>query len=269
MTRQQINKEIFENELNKFENLVEIMKVLRSPEGCPWDREQTIKSLKKYLFEETYELAEVMDTKDYEKHKEELGDLLLQVIFQSEIRRNEGYFDIYDVIKEINQKLIRRHPHVFGKLKVNNSNEVTKNWDAIKVLEKNNKDRKSILDGIPKDLPVTLKAEKIQNRAAKVGFDWENVEGAVNKMKEEIEEMFEAYQKQDMENLKEEIGDVFFSLINVARLSNIDCYEAFSDTVNKFERRFRYIEENTDINKSNILEMEKLWNQAKEKEKVK
>jgi len=256
-----------QEKLNSFETLVKIMNILRGPGGCPWDQEQTISSLKKYLLEETYELLEVMEGEKYEKHKEELGDLLLQVIFQSEIRQNEGKFDIYDVIEEINKKLIRRHPHIFSDAEVKNSSEVSKNWDAIKILEKNNQDRKSVFDGIPKALPVTLKAEKMQNKAAKVGFDWENLEGAVEKMKEEIQEMLDAYKNNDRKNLKEEIGDVFFSLVNVARLAKIDPYDAFEGTVNKFENRFRYIERNTDINISEISQMEKLWNEAKMLEK--
>ncbi len=253
--------------LNNFETLIKIMNILRGPKGCPWDQKQNINSLKKYLLEEAYELLEVMDEKNYEKHKEELGDLLLQIVFQAEIRKNEGKFNINDVIKEINEKVIRRHPHIFNNITVKDSEEVSRNWDKIKALEKNNMDRKSILDGIPKDLPVTLKAEKIQKKAAKVGFDWNNLEGAVKKMQEEIAEMLTAYKKNDISNLEEEIGDVFFSLINVARLAKIDPYTAFNGTVVKFERRFRYIEKNTNIEKSDLTEMERLWNEAKKIEK--
>lgn len=246
----------------KFEDLLRIMNKLRAPGGCPWDREQTIDSLKPYLIEEAYEVLESMD-KSPEKHKEELGDLLLQVIFQSEIMSEQNEFDIYDVINSISQKLIRRHPHVFGEIEVKDSEEVMVNWENIKKKEKNNKDRKSILDGIPIELPAIMKAEKIQNKAAKAGFDWNNVDGAITKMEEELEEFRYELKNGNKEKLKDELGDVFFSLINVARLSEINSYDALLSTIKKFEKRFRYIEEKTDIKKADLEEMDRYWEEAK------
>lgn len=248
--------------LREFTTLIEIMKKLRGPDGCPWDREQTVKSLKPYLIEEAYEVLEVMDIGG-EKLREELGDLLLQVIFQSEIKSSEGEFNIYDVIETLNSKLIRRHPHVFGEVTVADSGEVITNWEKIKKNEKGYEDRKSVLDGIPVGLPSILKAFKMQKKAAKAGFDWDNQSGAIEKMEEEIQEMRDAIKNNDFDNLKEEIGDVMFSIINVARLSGIDPDEALRDTIEKFSRRFRYIEKNIQIEDASLEEMEKLWQEAK------
>ncbi len=251
--------------LRNFEKLVEIMNKLRAPGGCPWDREQTINSLKPYLIEEAYEVLEVMDIGG-DKLREELGDLLLQVIFQAEIKNEEKEFNIYDVIETLNMKLIRRHPHVFGEVSVENSNDVLINWEKIKKTEKGYENRKSLLDGIPNGLPSVLKAYKMQKKASKAGFDWQNADGAIKKMEEELEEMREAYKNNDYDNLKEEIGDVMFSLINVARLSGVDPEDALMGTINKFSKRFRYIESKADIEKISIDEMEKLWEEAKKNE---
>lgn len=251
--------------LRDFGTLINIMKKLRAPGGCMWDREQTIQSLKPYLIEEAYEVLEVMDIGG-DKLREELGDLLLQVIFQSEIKSVDGEFDIYDVIETLNSKLIRRHPHVFGNIKVENSEEVVINWENIKKNEKGYEDRKSILDGIPIGLPSILKAYKMQKKAAKVGFDWEDTDGAIKKMEEELEEMRAAYRNNDYENLKEEIGDVMFSIINVARMAGINPDDALLSTVNKFSERFRFIEKRTNVEEASIDEMEKLWQEAKKNE---
>lgn len=251
--------------MKEFKNLINIVKKLRSPEGCPWDREQTIESLKPYLLEETYETLEAMDIGG-ETLKGELGDLLLQIVLQSIIMEEKGHFDIEDVSKGISEKLIRRHPHVFGEIDVKDTAEVLVNWEKIKKSEKEHKDRKSILDGIPKTFPPMMRALKLQNRAATVGFDWQEVDGALVKMEEEIEEMREAFANQDIVNLKEEMGDVLFSMVNVARLAGIDVNEVLTATNNKFDRRFRYIEENCDIEKANIEKMETLWEEAKKHE---
>ncbi|BDU51491.1 nucleoside triphosphate pyrophosphohydrolase [Haliovirga abyssi] len=245
-----------------FETLIEIMEILRGPGVCPWDQEQTIESLKPYLIEETYEVLEAMSEEDH-KLKDELGDLLLQIVFQSQIKKEINSFDVYDVIEAINEKLIRRHPHIFGNVKVKDSEEVLVNWDRIKKEEKSHKNRKSALDGIPKNLPSILKAYKIQHKAAKVGFDWENLEGALEKMDEEIEELKVEHKNQDKEKFENELGDVMFSLINVARLAKIDPDEALRKTIKKFTKRFRYIEDNTDIEKADLEAMEKLWEEAK------
>lgn len=248
--------------MKEFQRLLDIMKKLRAPGGCPWDREQTIESLKPYLLEETYETLEAMDIGG-DSLKGELGDLLLQVVFQSLIMEEEGHFDIEDVSKGIADKLVRRHPHIFGDLDVKDSEEVLINWEKIKKEEKEHKHRKSILDGIPKTFPPLSRALKLQTKAARVGFDWKEVDGALVKMEEEIEEMREAFANEDMINLKEEMGDVIFSMVNVARLAGIDVNDALSQTNNKFEERFRYIEDNCDIEESDLETMEELWNKAK------
>lgn len=252
--------------MKEFQRLLDIMKKLRAPGGCPWDREQTIESLKPYLLEETYETLEAMDIGG-ETLKGELGDLLLQIVFQSLIMEEEGHFDIEDVSKGIADKLVRRHPHVFGDVDVENSGEVLVNWEKIKGEEKEHEHRKSILDGVPKTFPPLMRAAKLQTKASIVGFDWKEVDGALVKMEEEIEEMREAFANEDMVNLKEEIGDVMFSMINVARLAGIDINDALTQTNNKFENRFRYIEDRCDIEEADLETMENLWNEAKSKSK--
>ena len=247
---------------NKIESLIETVKTLRGPEGCPWDREQTMKSLKPCLIEEAYEVLEVME-EGGKKLKEELGDLLLQICMQSEIQSEAGNFDIYDVAESINEKLIRRHPHVFGNTEVENSEEVMVNWEEIKKTEDSHKDRESAIDGIPTTLPAVQKAYKIQKKAAKVGFDWENADGAMLKLEEEIEEVREAVKQGDNLNIEEEIGDMIFAVINISRKLKVDPEEALNRTIKKFDKRFRYIEKNTDIKKADLKDMEKLWQEAK------
>ncbi|UUV19264.1 nucleoside triphosphate pyrophosphohydrolase [Fusobacteria bacterium ZRK30] len=250
--------------MNEFYKLVDIMKKLRAPDGCPWDREQTIESLKPYLLEETYETLEAMDIGG-EELKGELGDLLLNIIFQSLIKEEEGEFTIDDVAKKVSEKLIRRHPHIFAGVEVEGTKDVVRNWDEIKKKEKEHKGRKSVLDGIPKIYPPLAKAYKLQVKAAKVGFDWEDEVGALNKLEEELGEMKEAYEKNDRENLKEEIGDVVFTLVNIARKLDIDIVDSVMKTNNKFENRFRYVEDNCDLKESTLEEMDRLWDEAKKK----
>lgn len=247
---------------NKIESLIETVKILRGPNGCPWDREQTMKSLKPCLIEEAYEVLEVME-EGGKKLKEELGDLLLQICMQSEIQSEAGNFDIYDVAESINEKLIRRHPHVFGNTEVENSEEVMVNWEEIKKTEDSHRDRESVIDGIPITLPSMQKAYKIQKKAAKVGFDWENADGAMLKLEEEIEEVREAVKNGNDTHIEEEIGDMLFAVINIARKLKVDPEEALNRTIKKFDKRFRYIEKNTDIKKADLKEMEKLWQEAK------
>jgi XTP/dITP diphosphohydrolase/tetrapyrrole methylase family protein/MazG family protein len=248
--------------MNEFYKLVDIMKKLRAPDGCPWDREQTIESLKPYLLEETYETLEAMDIGGDEL-KGELGDLLLNIIFQAQIKEEEGEFNIDDVAKKVSEKLIRRHPHIFSDVKVDGSEEVKRNWDEIKSKEKEHKDRVSVLDGIPKVYPPLAKAYKLQNKAAKVGFDWEDEVGAFKKLEEELGEMQMAYEKNDRENLKEELGDVVFTLVNIARKLDLDIVDAVMNTNKKFETRFRYVEKNCDLKESSLEEMDRLWEEAK------
>jgi nucleoside triphosphate diphosphatase len=250
--------------MSEFYKLVDIMKKLRAPNGCPWDREQTIESLKPYLLEETYETLEAMDIGG-EELKGELGDLLLNIVFQSLIKEEEGEFTIDDVAKKVSEKLIRRHPHIFADVEVEGTEDVMRNWDEIKKKEKEHKGRKSVLDGIPKIYPPLSKAYKLQVKAAKVGFDWEDEVGALNKLEEELGEMKAAYEKNDRENLKEEIGDVVFTLVNIARKLDIDIVDAVMKTNNKFEDRFRYVEKNCDLSESTLEEMDRLWDEAKKK----
>ncbi len=250
--------------MNEFYKLVDIMKKLRAPNGCPWDREQTIESLKPYLLEETYETLEAMDVGG-EELKGELGDLLLNIIFQSLIKEEEGEFTIDDVAKKVSEKLIRRHPHIFAGVEVEGTKDVIRNWDEIKKKEKEHRGRKSVLDGIPKIYPPLAKAYKLQVKAAKVGFDWEDEVGALNKLEEELGEMKAAYEKNDRGNLKEEIGDVVFTLVNIARKLDIDIVDAVMKTNNKFEDRFRYVEDNCNLGESTLEEMDRLWDEAKKK----
>ena len=248
--------------MNEFYKLVEIMKKLRAPNGCPWDREQTIESLKPYLLEETYETLEAMDIGG-EELKGELGDLLLNIIFQSLIKEEEGEFTIDDVVKKVSEKLIRRHPHIFSNIKIEGVKDVERNWDEIKKNEKEHSERKSILDGIPKIYPPLARAYKLQVKTAKVGFDWKDEIGALNKLEQELKEMKEAYKENNMKNLKEELGDAVFTIVNIARKLNINIVDAVTNTNNKFERRFRYIEDNCDLNKATLKEMNILWDKRK------
>lgn len=249
--------------MREFYKLVEIMKKLRGPEGCPWDKEQDLESLKPYLLEEAYEVLEVMDVGG-ELLKSELGDLLLQIVFQSNICEEKGEFDIDDVIRGLCEKLIRRHPHVFREdIKVSTSEEVMINWEKIKKEESEHRDRKSILDGIPKYMPALMKAEKIQKKVAKVGFQWEDVNGVLDKVEEEIKEFREALMDNNKKEMQEELGDIFFSLVNLARYLDINSQEALNKTIKKFESRFRYVEENCDIDRSSLEEMDSLWQEAK------
>lgn len=249
--------------MREFYKLVEIMKKLRGPEGCPWDKEQDLESLKPYLLEEAYEVLEVMDVGG-ELLKSELGDLLLQIVFQSNICEEKGEFDIDDVIRGLCEKLIRRHPHVFREdIKVSTSEEVMVNWEKIKKEESEHRDRKSILDGIPKYMPALMKAEKIQKKVAKVGFQWEDINGVLDKVEEEIKEFREALMDNNKKEMQEELGDMFFSLVNLARYLDINSQEALNKTIKKFESRFRYVEENCDIDRSSLEEMDSLWQEAK------
>lgn len=247
-----------------FDNLVNTMKILRKE--CPWDKEQTISSLKPYLLEEVYEVLEAMD-EGGENLKKELGDLLLQIVFQSVIKEEENEFNVYDVVNALNEKLIRRHPHVFSDKKFNTTEEVNQEWEKIKKTEKEHEDRKSALDGIPKTMPSILKAYEIQKKAAKVGFDWDTEKGALEKIEEEILELKEEYKLKDMKKMEEELGDLIFALINFSRKMKINPEFALQSTINKFERRFRFIEDNIDINNSSLEEMDKFWDKAKEEEK--
>lgn len=256
----------------ELDNLVNIMEKLRSNNGCPWDKEQTHESLKPYLIEECYEVLEALEEMDMDLLEEELGDLLLQIVFHSQLAREKGYFDMTDVITSICKKLISRHPHVFGNLKVDTAEKVLKNWEEIKREEKNEKSYAESLMRIPKHLPALMKSYKIQEKAAKVGFDWENMDGALKKVNEELNELKIAYEKGDETSINEEIGDLIFAVVNVARFLNVRPEIALNETIDKFIRRFRYIEKKAnengqDLKKMTLEEMDNLWCEAKKIEK--
>ncbi len=249
--------------MKEFERLVQIIKVLRGKNGCPWDREQTLESLKPCLREEVAELLEAMEG-DVEEHKGELGDVLMNLVFQADICEDEGKFSIEDVAYEINEKLIRRHPHVFKERDEKiATDEVLVNWDEIKKTEKLHENRKSALDGVPKYLPALSKAQKIQKKASKVGFDWENINQVIAKLYEEIDELKIEISRKDRKNIEEELGDVLFSIVNIARFLDVDATEALEKTIKKFDKRFRYVEKKCDVKKAKLDELENFWNEAK------
>jgi MazG family protein len=239
------------------------MKKLRRE--CPWDRKQTADSLRQYLLEETYETIESIDERNWEELKKELGDLLLQIVFQAEIAEENKLFSMSDVIKHINEKLIRRHPHVFGEVKVRNAEEVKDNWEKIKIHQEN---RKSVLEGVPKKLCGLLRAQRLQEKAAQVGFDWENTEGIVTKIREEISEMEAAIKTGQMEEVEDEFGDLLFSLVNLARFLNLNAEDALRKTMNKFISRFQFIEKklaerDKSVHQTSMEEMNELWEESK------
>ncbi|MBZ4642839.1 MAG: MazG family protein [Deferribacteraceae bacterium] len=250
----------------EFNKLVKIIEKLRAPDGCPWDREQTLYSLRDQLIEETFELVEAIDNKDIENIKEELGDLLLHVIMHSVIAAEDNLFTLTDVMKTIFEKLIRRHPHVFGGEKTDSVDDVLVNWEKIKSKEK--KDRKYILDGIPKGLPSIQKAYKLQEKAKKVGFDWENSEDCLKKVEEEFEEFKDAIKHKSPDEIEEEMGDLLFSILNLSRFLNINADSALQKTNEKFKSRFRFIEDELAKNgisfeEASIELLERYWQKAK------
>jgi tetrapyrrole methylase family protein / MazG family protein len=255
---------------NDFQRLVELMATLRSPDGCPWDRKQTPESLKPFLVEECYEVIDAIEDGTPDKVRDELGDLLFQIIFHARIAEETGQFTIQDVITAIHEKMTRRHPHVFGTESLSTDKEVLSNWEEIKRKEKGHEDRKSILDGVPKELPSLLRAHRLQERAARVGFDWAHLNEALPKLDEEITEFKESLKTEDAGKIEEELGDVFFTLVNISRFLGVNPEDALRKTISKFIHRFRYIEEHaeqTGISLSDMTldEMEKLWQEAKKK----
>jgi XTP/dITP diphosphohydrolase len=246
--------------LQEFDRLVKIMNRLR--QECPWDREQTPENLRQYILEEAYETIEMIDAGNWPELKKELGDLLLQIVFQAEIARENQRFTLAEVIEHINNKLIERHPHVFGNVSVKTAAEVRDNWEQIKLKSEN---RKSILDGVPKTVSALLRAQRLQDKASQVGFDWENPQDVINKVKEEIEEI---RQSRTPEELESEIGDLLFSIVNFCRFQNINAEDALRKTTNKFISRFQYIEkklaeENLSPRETSLEKMDRLWEEAK------
>jgi tetrapyrrole methylase family protein / MazG family protein len=251
----------------QLDNLIAIIAKLRGPGGCPWDREQTHLSLRSCLLDETYEFFEAVEENNNNKMREELGDLLLQVVLHAQIASEDNKFTIEDVAAEISEKLIRRHPHVFGTTKVASTDEVLHNWEAIKKEEKK-KSRKYVVDDIPEAMPALFRAEKMQRRVARVGFDWTDVRPVLNKVIEEFNEFKEAILKGDTQNAEEELGDIMFALVNVGRHHNICAEDALRATTHKFAKRFRYIEDRftesgQDIHKATLEQMDRYWEESK------
>jgi tetrapyrrole methylase family protein/MazG family protein len=261
------------NNNKDFNDLIYIMEKLRGEDGCPWDKEQTHESLKRYLVEESYEVLEAIDEKDDTKIVEELGDVLLQVVFHATIAKEDGYFNINDVVEGICNKMIQRHPHVFGDVSVNSSEEVLANWDDIKREEKGLKTLTEEMEHIAKSLPALIRAEKIQAKARKVGFDWDRVEDALNKVLEELNEVKEVYNGENKARILEEIGDLLFSAVNVSRFLDINPEEALNNTSDKFIKRLAYIERSAGekglkLEEMTLEEMDQLWNLAKSLKKL-
>ncbi len=251
-----------------FNDLVEIVKILRSPNGCPWDREQTHKSIRSNFIEETYEAVEAIDTDDTELLKEELGDVLLQVALHSEMESEKNTFTIDDVCDGICKKLIVRHPHVFGDVNADTTDQVLKNWDAIKMHTKSQKTQTQAMQSVSKALPSLMRSTKIQQKAAKVGFDWDNVDGAFDKLFEECSELKAAVNSNDRDNQREELGDVLFSVVNVARFLNIDSEHALYDACDKFTNRFSLVESlakerGIDMKTASLSTLDSLWEEVK------
>jgi len=249
-------------------DLIRIFKKLRSPGGCPWDREQTHKTLKRYLIEECAEVLDAVDNNDMDELMDELGDVLLQVMFHSAIAEERGDFDIYSVIENLSGKLIFRHPHVFSDVKVEDSKEVLDNWDEIKKKQRNNKSEAEIMKKYPNNLNALIRAQKVQERAAKVGFDWDSPVGALEKVKEELKEVIKEHDEGNMENIQEELGDLLFAVVNVCRLYNILSEFSLNQATTKFIERFDAMEteiksQNLDITKLSLDKMDIFWENAK------
>jgi MazG family protein len=279
----------------RFERAVEIMARLRAPGGCPWDREQTFDTIKRYTIEETYEVLEAIDKRDWPELTSELGDLLLQVLFYAQMAREQGNFSIDDVLDRLSQKLTDRHPHVFGNVKADTSSEVLRNWEALKAEERRKRSgeqsaNKSALAGVSPAMPALLEAHKLSSRASQVGFDWSNIEGLFEKLREETGELQEQLKTvpapkphaiagaenrkiSDVlrEKLEDEVGDLFFVMVNIARFLSLDSESALRKTNRKFRRRFQWIEQKLQaagrtLQESSMDEMESLWQQSKQEE---
>src|ERR1051326_634408 len=260
----------------KFERLVAIMATLRGPRGGPWDKEQDFNSLKPMLVEEVYEVLEAVENNDFDGVAEELGDLLLHIVFHAHLGHEAGHFDINTVIDNISEKLIRRHPHVFGNATAGTADEVIKNWEAIKAKEKeqrlkSTREQRSLLEGIPSKLPAIHEAHQISSRAARVGFDWPDVDGIFEKLQEEVRELKDVISSGDgdkRDRLEDEIGDMLFVIVNIARYLKIDSESALKRANRKFKSRFQYMEkqlagQGKSLDQTSLTEMETLWQRAK------
>ena len=250
------------------EDLLHIMELLRGPGGCPWDAEQTHESIRKDFIEETYEVIEAINKNDKELLKEELGDVLLQVAFHAQIEKEENSFEFSDVCDGICKKLIERHPHVFGNINVSSTDEVLTNWDNIKRKSKGQKTQGSSMLKVPKELPALMRAQKIQSKAKKAGFDWDNIDGAFEALYSEIEELKSAMKNKDAEEIKNEMGDLLFSCVNVSRFLDVESEEALTLSNEKFIERYVMVEKlaeerNINMKETPIEELDELWKEAK------
>jgi len=249
-----------------FEKLIGIMERLRGPDGCPWDREQTYKDIAPHTLEEVHEVLDAIDRNDLDGLREELGDLLLQIVFYAQIAKEEKKFTIDDVVESINKKLIHRHPHVFGETKVKDSGEVLERWEALKFEE----GKKSVVGGVPKALPALLKAYRLGEKTARVGFDWEDAEGILTKVEEEARELHEARGTKDEGRIEHEYGDLLFTMANIGRFLGIDPEGALRKATERFIKRFKFMEEEIEKQKKEMQslsakEWDDLWNNAKRK----
>lgn len=254
-----------------FEELVELMATLRGPNGCPWDRKQTLESLKPFIIEESYEVVDAIDRKDRRALAEELGDFLLQAVFVAEIMQEEGAFDIYDAISLLHDKLVRRHPHVFADVEAKDADQVLVNWEKLKN-EERKAENKSVLAGVPQSLPALLKASRLTEKAARVGFDWRRTDDVFDKLDEEMAEVREAVASSDAVRVHDEIGDVLFTIANIARKLSISPEEALQSTNRKFTRRFEAMEQKVrdsgrNLDQLTLEEMDALWDEAKASER--
>lgn len=250
-----------------FDDLVQLMTTLRGPNGCPWDRKQTLPDLKPYVIEEAYEVVDAIDRDDRAALLEEVGDFLLEAVFIAEITREEGTFDVYDSITAIHDKLVRRHPHVFGDVKADDAEQVLVNWEKLKS-EERKAENKSVLSGVPQSLPALLKASRLTEKAARVGFDWRRTEDVFDKLDEEMAELREAVASGDTTKVQDEIGDLLFTIANIARKVDVNAEEALQSTNRKFMRRFESMEKQVhergqNLDQLALEEMDRLWDDAK------
>ncbi len=253
-------------------DLVDIMLLLRAPGGCPWDAEQTHESIKKNLIEETYEVIEAINKKDNILLCEELGDLLMQVVFHAQMEAEKGAFDFNDVADGVCKKLVERHPHVFGEVTVSGVDDVLTNWDAIKKKTKGQKTATDSMISVPRELPALMRAAKLQKKAADIGFDWDDVGGALDKLEEEIAELRAAIKNNDSANADEELGDILFSAVNVSRFIKVDAEESLTNASDKFLARFTQVEKlanerGINMNEASLEELDALWDEVKAKSK--
>lgn len=249
-------------------DLIDIVEILRSPDGCPWDREQDHKSIRRDFLEETYEVIEAINKEDKDLLLEELGDVLLQVVFHTQIEREKGTFELSDVADGICKKMIERHPHVFGDVNAETSEQVLENWDVIKKRTKQQKTQTESMLSIPREFPALMRADKVQKKASEVGFDWDSADGAFDKVSEELNELKEAYNKGDKDNIHEELGDLLFSVVNVSRFVKVDSEEALTNSTDKFINRFSKVEkmaneQGMDMKNTDLATLDKLWDMAK------